>query len=510
VALLARRIPGLDPHAADVIAGEVGDLPLALEQTAAYLEQTGMPAQRWLARFRTHRAQLLAKGDDLAYRGTVDTAWTLALHRLATDAPAAAQLLALASHCGPDPIPLALVADHPDLLDCPLADQVATGNVDDVVGAVLAYSLARRRGDSLQLHRLVQAVIRAHQPSAQARKIAGTVRALLAAHIPGNPEDPALWPQWAALAPHVLAAPALHPDDLTVDIGSAAHQLLLNTAYYLDARGGGQAAGTLGQSLHTRWAGTLGPDHPHSLAAAHTAAIGHRARGDHRAALQLDEDTVARRRRVLGEDHPDTLSSANNLSVDLTSLGEHQASRDVAEDTVARRRRVLGEDHPDTLTSANNLAVGLAALGDVAAARALWVDTLARRRRVLGDDHPHTLTSANNLAGALRELGQHQGARQLDEDTLARRRRVLGDDHPDTLQSANNLAGDLYLAGDFQAARRLDEDTLARRRRVLGDGHPDTLGSANNLAILLRALGEREAAQDLEGEIRPRRGEPSL
>jgi hypothetical protein len=291
-------------------------------------------------------------------------------------------LLDLAAHLGPEPIPLVLFADHPDLLDPPLRDVAAgtdpTADLDDTLGAVLAFSLARRSGDTIQLHRLVAAVIRTHQPADRHDTAATTVRALLAAHQPNDPRDPAGWSRWAALAPQVLTAPALHPEDPNVDVGDEARWLLLTTAFYLDARGDFRAAGTLGRRLHTRWTATLGSDHPHSLAAAYTVAAAHRAAGDYQAARTLDQDIHARRRRLHGDDHRNTLVSANNLAIDLRNLGQHQAAHDLDQDTLDRRRRILGHDHPDTLRSANNLAVDLRALGDVKGAEALE-DEVRRR-----------------------------------------------------------------------------------------------------------------------------------
>ncbi|WP_322769851.1 FxSxx-COOH system tetratricopeptide repeat protein, partial [Frankia sp. Cr1] len=512
IILLARRIPGLDPQIAGALAAELGDLPLGLEQAAAYLDTTGLSPADYLARFRTRREQMLTKGTDLAHGGRIDTVWSLALDRLQQQAPAAVTLLDLCAHLGPEPIPLALFADHPDLLDPPLAEIVAGADpvvdLDDTLGAVLAYSLARRDTDTIGLHRLVAAVIRAHQTPPQADALVGKVRALLTAHQPGDPRDPVGWPRWAVLAAQVLTAAALHPDDPTVDIGGDARQLLLTTAYYLDARGDYQAASALGQTLHARWIAALGPDHPDSLAAAYRVAAAHRARGDYRAAHTLDEDTLVRRRRQSGDDHPDTLRLANGLARDLRGLGNYRAARVLDEDTLARYRRVLGDDHPDTLTSAHGLAADLRMLREYQDARTLAEDTLARRQRVLGDDHPDTLASAGNLALNLRMLGEYQSACTLDEATLLRRRRVLGDDHPHTLRSAGNLAADLRGLGEYQAACTLDEDTLARRRRVLGDDHPHTLRSAGNLAIDLRLLGDTKGAETLEDEVH-RRGDAS-
>jgi len=485
VTFLAGRLPGLESGLADAIAAEVGDLPLALEQTAAYLEATGMPPQRWMRRFRARRAELLAKGHDLAYGGTVDSAWTLALDRLATESPAAAQLLGLAAQLGPDPIPLALLTGRPDLLNPPLADIAADDSLDleDVLGAILGYALARREGDAIQLHRLVAAVIRARVPDRD--ELQAAAQNILAASVPADHKNTMLWSEFRQVTPHVLAAWE-HAD--TAGTGPFRKAVITVNAY-LRRSGQSRAAHELSSQAHSRWHRQLGADHPDTLHAALGLAADLRILGEHQAAREMNEDTLARRRRVLGDDHRDTLKSAHNLARDFFDLGEHAAARQLDEDTLARRRRVLGDDHPDTLYSAKSLAVDLAALGQRQAARELNEHTYAKMRRVLGDNHTYTLTAAHNLARDFFDLGEHAAARQLDEDTLARRRRVLGDDHPYTLTTAHYLACDLRTLGEHAAARQLDEDTLARRRRVLGDDHPDTLKSADSLAADLAALG---------------------
>ena len=62
ITLLLGRTPDQNQVAADELAEELGDLPLALEQAAAYLEQTGMPLNTYLAAYQRRRQQLLAKG----------------------------------------------------------------------------------------------------------------------------------------------------------------------------------------------------------------------------------------------------------------------------------------------------------------------------------------------------------------------------------------------------------------------------------------------------------------
>ncbi len=461
VSLLRQRLPRLAEDDAARVADALDNLPLALTQAAAYLYATGLSSQAYLQQLARQVTAILAQGVPATYHASLAASLHLSFDQLAADDAAALALLRLAAQLAPEPIPLTLFTAWADRLPPPLkaaaSDPVAFA---EVTGLLRRRALARVGPDSLEVHRLVQAVLRDGAISISGEgDMTMVARRLLRDAVPADPwNNPASWPVWRQLLPHVLTVtdPARGADPDHNDLP----WLLDRAAIYLVTRGEPQPARALFERVY-----------------------------------QLNRD-------ALGDDHPDTLNSVSNLANDLRELGEHQRARQLDEETLTRCRRVLGDGHPRTLNSASNLANDLRELGEHQRARQLDEDTLARRRRVLGDDHPHTLNSAHNLALNLRELGEHQQACQLDEETLARYRRVLGEDHPHTLGSAHNLAGDLRELGEHQRACRLDEDTLARRRRVLGDDHPHTLDSAHNLALDLLALGDHERALELEEWIK--------
>ena len=166
LAFLTHRTGTQEATTADALAEELGDLPLALEQAAAYMEQTSMPLPEYLALFRRRRAELLRLGEPTAYQGTVDTTWQLAIEQVATIAPggpSGVALLRLCAFLAPEAIPLDLLTGYPDLLPSELAaaarDELTFG---DAVAAVYRYSLVDRDQAGLRVHRLVQAVVRNH------------------------------------------------------------------------------------------------------------------------------------------------------------------------------------------------------------------------------------------------------------------------------------------------------------------------------------------------------------
>ncbi|MBL7520782.1 tetratricopeptide repeat protein [Frankia sp. CNm7] len=475
VALLRGQVPTVDVADADRLAEALGDLPLAVAQAAGLLAETGMPPSEYLDALATAAAEVLAEGRPPFYPVSLAAVVHLSVQRLADEDQAAHQLLQLCAFLAPEPVPLSYLSGAGvGVLPDPLATVARTPlALRRSMGRLGRYGLVKVGPVGPLLHRLVQAIVRAHLDPDGRRAARARVEAMLVDAAPGDPENPVWWSQWAGFLPHLLAT------DPVDSPSPQAHRLACDAVWYLLARGDTHAAQRLAADMYHRWRDRFGPDDQRTLTAANRLARAHRDLGQYAQARDLDAETLTQRGRVLGADHPDTLTSASNLARDLRTLGDLARARALDEDTLARRGRVLGADHPDTLTSASNLARDLAALGEIAQARDLDAQTHARRGRVLGADHPDTLISASNLARDLAAVGETARARALDEDTLARRRRVLGEDHPDTLISANNLAVDLRAVGEIARARALDEDTLARRRRVLGDDRPEALHSGS-------------------------------
>jgi hypothetical protein len=449
VGLLRQRLPHLAEGDAGRVADALDNLPLALTQAAAYLQQTGLAAQDYLQLLSRRATSILAQGASATYRVSLTASLQLAFEELAIEDPAALMLLRLAAQLAPEPIPFTLFTAHPDQLPPPLA-AVATDPVafTGIIGLVRRRALARVGPDSFQVHRLVQATLGDHPTSTPDKdNLSTAARRLLRDAVPAELwNNLAGWPAWRQLLPHVLAVTdpvrGAGPDNCDLP------WLLDRAATYLLVRGEPGPARPLYERAH-----------------------------------QLYRD-------MLGEDHPNTLASANNLAFVLHELGEQEEARVLAEDTLTRMRQVRGADHRHTLRSASTLALVFHELGEQEEARVLAEDTLTRMRRVRSADHPDILRSASVLALVLHEAGEQEGARVLAEDTLTRMRRVLGADHPHTLRSASNLALVVHELGEQEEARVLAEDTLIRMRRVLGADHPHTLRSANILALVLRELGE--------------------
>ncbi|MFI7108348.1 tetratricopeptide repeat protein [Nonomuraea sp. NPDC050227] len=462
---------------------ELGWLPLAIEQAGAYLHQTRLTPRAYLNLLCEQPAVMYdrtARGGDA--ERTIARIWRVTLDHLA-GTPLTGDLLRILAWCGAEPIPRTLL----DGLDADAPE------VQHAAGELAAYNMITLSSETVTVHRLVQAVARTpdrqdpHRQAAAIDAARAQATSLLYDALPNSAKDPAGWPTWRALLPHITAlTDRISPGAETSDTIHLTNQAGL----FLHDQGAVDRAITCFERACTANERMLGADHPDTFTARNNLAAAYESVGELDRAFPLYEQALADYERVLGADHPDTLNARNNLA------GAHRAAGDLSqaialhERTLADRERVLGVDHPHTLISRTNLAGAHRAAGDLSQAIALFEQALADCERVLGADHPDTLVVRNNLAGTYELRGDLGRAIALFEQTLADRERVLGTDHPDTLGSRNNLAGAYESAGDLDRAIPLFEQSLADHERVLGADHPGTLTSQNNLAYAYCSAGD--------------------
>jgi hypothetical protein len=488
---LVNRTGDPDRPTARELADQLGGLPLALEQAAAYMQATGTTLARYLQLFRDRQADLLARGEAAGHPADVATTLGLALSRLGSEAPAAAGLARVLAFLAPEPVPLTLLLASQQTAN-PLAPEVAAGigsllgdlvAAGDAVAALRRYSLVRPAGDGLVLvHRLVQAITRA-QIAAEAVQWKQAAAALVEAALPSDSQLPVAWPTFAVLLPHARAV---------LDLTSGGMRQI---AQYLGYSGNYPAARDLYRLITDAYSSSIdyGPDNPRTLVARHNLAYWTGQAGDAAAARDQFAALLSIRERVLGPDHPDTLATRDDLANRTGEAGDAPGARDQYAALLPIHERVLGPEHPDTLATRGGLARWTGRAGDAAGARDQYAALLPIRERVLGPEHPDTLATRNQLASWTGETGDAARARDQFAALLPIRERVLGPEHPGALIARQNLARWTGRAGDAAGAREQYAALLPIMERVLGPEHPDTLAARRRLAYWTEQADTQES-----------------
>ena len=500
---LVTRTGDADQQAARELATQLGGLPLALEQAAAYIQATGTMTSlaRYVALFQDRRADLLVRGETAEHPESVAATLGLALSRLGDEAPAAIGLVRLLACLAPEPVPLALL-----LADARAAGELAPGVADtvgpllgdpvamgDAVAALRRYSLVTPDGDAVLVHRLVQAITLDQIPSDAAGQWQQAAAALIEAALPGDPREPADWPLFAALLPHAQT---------TLDLTSGG---MWRIASYLGESGSYPAARDLFQLIADAYTenDANGAEHPGTLAARHNLARWTGAAGDAAGARDQFAALLPIRERILGAEHPDTLRDRHELARWTGKAGDAAGARDQNAALLPIIERVLDAEHPETLRARADLASWTGAAGDAAGARDQYAALLPIYEWVLGAEHPETLTTRADLAHWTGEAGDAAGARDQYAALLPLFERVLGPEHPDTLATGGILALWTGAAGDAAGARDQYAALLPIRERVLGPEHPDPLNDRSRFAYYTGEAGDAAGARDQSAALLP-------
>jgi tetratricopeptide (TPR) repeat protein len=494
VAFLCGRTGDTDAAAAAALAEVLGQLPLALEQAAAYVEDTGGTLQHYRELFDKHHAALLQQGRlSTDYPDTVATTWALSIGKVDQ---AARVLLNLCAFFAPDGIPLDAIREGARSLPSPF-DSVAADAVrlDSAIAGLLRFSLIGRKGEDLSVHRLVQAVVRDRLSDAQRRTWARAAVGLLNQRFPFDSDDVRTWPVCARLLAHALQA--AHWTEALATAPEAAARLLNQVGLYLRARAEFTNARALYERALRIGEAALGAEHHDVGTVANNLGLVLQALGDLPGARVLYERALRIGEAALGMKHPTVATYADNLGLVLQAQGDFPGARALFERALRIADAALGAEHPMVATYANNLGVVLRAQGDFAGARELFERALQIDEEAYGPDHPDVARDANNLGSLLQDLDDHIGARGLFERALRISVAALGAEHPTVAACANNLGSVLQDLGDLAGAQALYERALRIDEAAYGPGHPDVARNANNLGSVLQRQGDFAGARVL-------------
>ncbi|MDX3642438.1 FxSxx-COOH system tetratricopeptide repeat protein [Streptomyces sp. MB09-02B] len=481
IAHLRTRLPDCGRTEAYQIAEALGDLPIAIERAAAYIEQARADVHDYIQQLQPHAAG--APADNTV--GEVKHTWEFALKQLRANFPAAMRLLQICSYYGPEPISM-------DLLEGFEVSR-ALGGVRTVSRAykeLSKFSLVTvdRKARSITVHRMMQVAMRGMM-SEEEREAAQEVvyRSLVAARPSGDdPENPNTWEKYRIIWPH-LATPWAKT---TADEGI--RELFVDRVRQLRRRGELNQAMKYSAQRVVDWSKDGSPDERWTLHMRFQIANVMRAQGRYEESLDLDQEVLERQRAVLeDEDDQHILMTTSSIAADLRGLGRLSEALRYDEETYEKYGEIYGEDHARTLSAANNLAVALRLSGEYLKARDLDRRTLELREAIQLEDHPLTIESAVNLGRDLRDCGDYEESVTLLQRAYERclRNPRLTQGSPTVLNTVKGLAGSLRRAGRAAEAEELVRHVLRSTPT------PDGEKSSSEQLLLEMSLAGDIAAQ---------------
>ena len=493
VEFLFARTGERDEQTARELCEELGGLPLALEDAAAYIERTGRSIASYLSQLRDHPQRLLlgesAPGGSW---GTLRNAWELSFRQVASEAPRASELLMISAFLAPDDIPFDLfcagAAQLPDELAAGVCDAL---EFDESIAALRGYSLVRVEDDHITIHRLVQLAVRERLSDDERAQWAGTSLRMMEAAYPSGALAGAYQPASGRLLPHAISV--LSHAEQRADLSAVSARLLRRTGVYRSARGEHALAS---RDLEMALALLEEPDTP----------------DEEQLALVLWE--LAMVLYVFGE--AEDAQAHLDRCLSIIERNEGSASLRLAAPLITRSwvQRSLGDFEESLATAQRALAITEAKLGGeipfnsmslVVIARGHWNAGSAGKARAAahrsidllsGDDlHPMMSGTLFHLGRVLLELGEPWRAVECAERGLDISQRAYGPNHPFVSANSAVLGLARLQLGDSERARECLERAWTSGQRICRHPHEDFVMARSDLGRLLLETGELVAAR---------------
>ncbi|HEU5382889.1 MAG TPA: tetratricopeptide repeat protein, partial [Ktedonobacteraceae bacterium] len=331
------------------ISAALGDLPLALEQAGAYIEETQCSLSGYLDLYHEHQTDLLERRGQITtdYPASVVTTWSLSFKKIEQENPSATDLLQICAFLAPEDIPEEIfilgASEFGPNLAC---FSKSTLKLDEAIEAVLKFSLLQRNPHTrtLNIHRLVQAVLKMRM--SQDAQFMWAKRVVRAVSSMFPKPDIATWPQCRRMLSHaqqcIILIEQYHWTSLETLL------LLKRTGEYLHSRAQYQEAEHLYRHILVIDEHMQGTDHPSTAVTLEILGVLYQEQGRYKDAETYLQRALAIREQTLGASHPDTATTLSSLGNLYRALCWYKVAETYSQRALMVKEQVLGIDHPST------------------------------------------------------------------------------------------------------------------------------------------------------------------
>ena len=481
------------------ILRDLGHLPLAIAQAAAFIRETNISVYEYMEMFEeveSTTAQLMDKEFE-DHRGpwglpnSLSRAWAISFNQIQKQNNDAGNLLALLS-----------VLDSSDCPKSLLESLTTLDSLEEAIRLCLQFSFIQQNEQgSLEMHSLVRTATNEWlRGRNELQKWQHHALVLISESFPRAPAFDQM-NECVALLPHVDAVLEYDSD---FEGGLEARQILLEgtAACYLSLGRLDKAEDLEQEALDIKLQ-AFGESNCDTRTSMDNLVNIYQSQGRWQEAETLALRVLEVRKKLLDANDPEIMISSRRLALVYLGQGRWQESEKVLLDALSTELRLPPprQHDPDTLSTTNNLAALYGVMGRLEEAEKLQIRIMDERKKVLGQTHPLTLNSISNLSSTYRAQRQWEKAEQFDFVAINTAERVLGEEHPDTLIFMSKLVATLRGQLRYKEAEHWAQRVFEARKKCLGDEHPDTLASLDELASTIWDLGRWKEAAGLMRQV---------
>jgi tetratricopeptide (TPR) repeat protein len=469
-------------------------LPLALEQSAAYIEQTqDVTYQDYIALIEKHSVDVFAEKRYIVdYVSTVAITWKISMEKI-THA-SAVQLFNMCAYFASIKIPVDIFIKGNEELPTELKSDIMDDfKRNDILRDLTRYSLLSCENDDailsdenrvLYMHRLLQEVVQ--------KSISADIKWLeyclyvFATAIRWKKGDKDAVDLFKAEYPHAITIA-----ETAVLVCSENEEAIKIAGMMLNAVGQllsdvGDPNGALryfskGLEICVK---IHGGEHIETATAYNNVGYVYRDLDQANAALEHYKKALGILKNTHGDEHPHVAASYNNIGYVYSTLSEIKTALDYYDKALAIHEKINGKGHPDTVTLLNNIGTIYARTGKVDKALEYYYQGLKIREVAYGVEHPYTAMSYNNIGVIYADSGKPQKAVEYYDKALMAFEKIYGEDNIKVAVLYNNI-GDVYrVLTEFDKALEYYMKSLKINETVYGETHLSTATLYNNVAAV--------------------------
>jgi serine/threonine protein kinase len=529
-----------DSEKANEIAELVGDLPLALDQAGAYIEETGCSLNDYLSLYSTRRARLLAMrgGIGADHAASVTATFVHSFEKVAQASPIAIDLLRFCAFLDPNAIPEELIIHAAEVLGPTLQPVASDPLVLDTAIAVLRkHSLVHRAAETklLSLHPLVQAVLRDRMSAEKHQEwVERTVRAVN--HAFPDIEEVHMWHRCQPAMPHVQACIALIKTYKL--LSPEAVRLLYQAGMYFRIQAQYSEAEVLLEQAATMHKQQL-PTQKETATDLSIAFWHHYRPGQYSLVEPLIQKELAYAEKVLGSDNQHVATIRLKLAELYYKQGKYSQAEQLLLQSLSIKEQHVGLLHACVACNFNGLGLVCLTLGKYSLAQSyllhaltVWerlpeprhpfmgrtLNALARLSLVMGEYrqaevylqkervlleqtlqpmHPAIITSLNEWAVLCIAQGRYDQVEILLDQAQTIIAKTIGSKHLIAGRVLHTLARFYTIRGKYIQAEQILQEVLGICEQALGFEHPEVAAIVNTLADVYVAQSQRSLAEAL-------------
>ncbi len=506
---ISGELPEEEKVSLNKLVHELGYLPLALAQAAAYINSCpAMTITAYLIKLQEVLVDTLDTPlNKNVYPQTLAKTWFITMEEIQRESPIALQVLQICAYLAPDGIPYRIAYEIFLKLTETLLEEKALNSDKDVqfnrkiLGLLVSFSMVSydKETKQINIHRLVQEVMRLEDNKSLTAKEIFTKRlkplaSFFIATYPSTKKTADFF-NLRKIHPHIETVSSFLENlilqglldkakdkDLFIEIKTIRADLLsLSGDFFVNVSCDAKKSLLYQEKVLVLVIELYGNQHSEVAIAYNNVGRAYIDMGCEKDAISYFNKALDIEKSIYGEEHLAVARSYNNLANAYLASDNPEKALELHLKALAIRLRL--NNSIEIGTSYSNLGKTYYALQMYKDASEFHQKALEIKIKVQGEDHPSVAVSYSNLGCACQELGEKDKALEYQQKALTIKLKVYDEWHEEIAASYNNL-GHAYRALGSEEALKCYEKALIIHSRTYGSSHPKIAGIYKNISNL--------------------------